>query len=210
MKLSIKIVARESLECYVFQKVILSHNPFPCLNLFIRYHGRKPHGGQVQMTSTLLWLAMLSWSLTESGSPSWSCRIWAEKMHLHSNYNKLWPRDAKWSKCPCCHARLIPTSKTSKSCICYRCETFQQDFSFLKTLEHTRTKSVEWAMADILVDLLSYDCPFTGKKRVAGCDDNGQLFCAKCLESKSTNIGFGYPVQFCMITSRDLEPMFQT
>ena len=34
--------------------------------------------------------------------------------------------------------------------------------------------SVDWAMDD-LMDLLSYQCPFTGRKRIAGCED-GQLY----------------------------------
>ena len=29
--------------------------------------------------------------------------------------------------------------------------------------------------ADDLIDLLTYECPFSGKKRVAGLDDNGEL-----------------------------------
>ena len=29
---------------------------------------------------------------------------------------------------------------------------------------------------DELMDLLSYECPFTGKRRIAGCDEHGQLF----------------------------------
>lgn len=43
----------------------------------------------------------------------------------------------------------------------------------------------EWAMdesADDLIDLLTYVCPFSGKKRVAGLD-NGELS-MKCLGSK--------------------------
>lgn len=35
---------------------------------------------------------------------------------------------------------------------------------------------------DDLMDLLTYDCPYTGKKRVAGCED-GELYINKYLGS---------------------------
>lgn len=55
----------------------------------------------------------------------------------------------------------------------------------------------EWAMdesADDLIDLLTYVCPFSGKKRVAGLD-NGELS-MKCLGSKQTYISRCYMFRF--------------
>ena len=41
------------------------------------------------------------------------------------------------------------------------------------------------AMDDLLVELLTYDCPYTGKKRVAGCYDSpDKLPAAKYLYCK--------------------------
>lgn len=48
--------------------------------------------------------------------------------------------------------------------------------------------------ADDLIDLLTYVCPFSGKKRVAGLD-NGELS-MKCLGSKQTYISRCYMFRF--------------